>query len=186
MLSSTAATVTLLLAGHVTAFIPHSNHLGGYVCRQRGVSLSAARFNEKYFQLEELEDKETATTEILLKSDNTVEFGETDGPRPISCTGTWEHDEDSFKLVLNRTFSAGRSASESTDVGEFTFTVNRTLNGEVTSVGDNFAVTGSINCEDIGNVGYFNMIDTTDERLGNNSDETGAANNMFGGKTMSS
>ena len=132
-----------------------------------------------------MEDKETATTEILLKADNTIEFGETDGPRPISCTGTWEHDEDdsSIKLVLNRTFSAGRTA---TDMGEFNFTVSRTLSGEVTSVGENLAATGSINCEDVENVGYFNMIDTTDERgYGNDSDDKDATS-IPKGKTLSS
>jgi hypothetical protein len=40
-------------------------------------------------QLEELEDKETAATSVVLNPDGTVTFGATDGPLPTSITGTW-------------------------------------------------------------------------------------------------
>jgi hypothetical protein len=40
-------------------------------------------------QLEELEDKETAATSVVLNPDGTVSFGATDGPLPKSITGTW-------------------------------------------------------------------------------------------------
>lgn len=121
---------------------------------------------DKYFQLEELEDKETATTEVFLKPDNTVEFGETDGPIPESCTGTWSlSDSDAFTMTITRTFGGGK---ENTDMGEFSFEVIRTFAGEIAFVGAAAAVTGSMfAADDKGDteVGYFNMIDTTDERL---------------------
>jgi hypothetical protein len=43
----------------------------------------------KLAQLEELEDKETAATSVVLNPDGTVSFGATDGPLPKSITGTW-------------------------------------------------------------------------------------------------
>ena len=62
---------------------------------------------------EELEDKETATTEVLLKGDETVEVGETDGPIPTKCTGTWSlSDDNDFKMVLTRTFEAGKQETK--------------------------------------------------------------------------
>ena len=42
-----------------------------------------------HFQLEELEDAETSTTDVLLNEDMTISLGHTDGPRYISAEGSW-------------------------------------------------------------------------------------------------
>lgn len=42
-----------------------------------------------HFQLEEFEDAETSTTDVLLNADMTVSLGETDGPRYVSAEGSW-------------------------------------------------------------------------------------------------
>jgi len=44
---------------------------------------------QEYYQLEELEDRETCTTELYLRGDGVVEFGETDGPKYLVAAGTW-------------------------------------------------------------------------------------------------
>jgi hypothetical protein len=126
---------------------------------------------ERYFQLEELEDQETATTELFLKADSTVEFGKTDGPLYIEASGTWkELSSGKFDMILKRTFEAGTEQEKYTDMGEFDFEVERTFTGEMAMVGECVAVTGTMHALDavLGDeeVGYFNMIDTTKERLG--------------------
>jgi hypothetical protein len=121
----------------------------------------------KYFQLEELEDSESATTEILLNADLSVAVGETDGPLFTHARGTWSQDKDgSFVMKIARIYKAGR---EKTDMGEFEFEVERSFIGVMSLVGACMSVTGSIHSEDdiFGDreVGFFNMIDTTDLRL---------------------
>jgi len=145
-------------------------------------SSSAARpvtldISRKYYQLEELEDKESCTTDVFLNSDRTVTVGETDGPVYLSASGTWSQDpsDGSFRMVLSRTYEAGREPHQFTDMGEFDFTVERVFTGEVTEVGSKLAVVGSIHDMDeaVGDksVGFFNMIDTTKERLGEKDDD---------------
>jgi hypothetical protein len=134
-------------------------------------STAVAASREGYFQLEELEDQDTATTEVFLKADNTVDVGETDGPLHIKASGTWkETPQGEFEMVLKRTFEAGRESQTYTDMGEFDFEVERTFTGEITKVGASMAVTGSIHYKDelLGDeeVGYFNMIETTKARKG--------------------
>jgi hypothetical protein len=46
----------------------------------------------KYYQLEEMEDKDRCITEIFLALDKTIMVGETDGLLPVRAEGTWEHD----------------------------------------------------------------------------------------------
>jgi hypothetical protein len=133
---------------------------------------------DRYFQLEEMEDAETATTEVFLNADQTAVVGKTDGPLFIKAEGTWKqnNDEDNnnnnnnaFEMVLTRRFQAGKEERLSTDMGEFEFDVVRTFTGELTMVGASAAVQGGIHSSDeiLGDqeVGFFNMIDTTDERL---------------------
>jgi hypothetical protein len=119
--------------------------------------------------MEELEDKENISTEIHLKPDNTVAFGETDGPPPAETVGVWTFNEDEniFEMKVVRTFGAGLSG---TNIGEFDFGVERTYVGIVTKVGNAVAVSGSIRLTDdltLGGgdkVGFFNLIDTTEIR----------------------
>jgi len=124
---------------------------------------------EKYFQLEELEDAETATTEVFLHTDQTVSVGETDGPLHIQASGTWSRlDNGGLSMTLSRTFRAGTEKEDFTAIGEFEFTVERQFTGEMTMVGGKVAVSGAVVAIDevLGDkeVGFFNMIDTTDER----------------------
>jgi len=129
-----------------------------------------------HFQLEELEDAETSTTEVILNDDLTVSLGETDGPRYISSEGSWTDnyigDEDwKFTMKLTRTFVSGddNQESQSTNIGEFQYSVERTYTGEVFLVGGAvLAMNGEIlDIDEIfgeRRVGFFNMIDTTEER----------------------
>ena len=48
------------------------------------------RCENKYYQLEELEDAENCTTELFLKENGSVEIGETDGPLFVNAIGHWE------------------------------------------------------------------------------------------------
>ena len=48
----------------------------------------------KYFQLEEMEDKDSCITEIFFNPNKTISVGNTDGPIPLSCDGHWELSED--------------------------------------------------------------------------------------------
>ena len=116
-----------------------------------------------------MEDADTATTEVLLNVDHTVTVGETDGPLHKTAEGTWKENDQNFEMVLTRRFQAGREGMVFTDMGEFEFDVVRTFTGEMTMVGASAAVQGGIHSSDeiLGDqeVGFFNMIDTTNERL---------------------
>ena len=130
----------------------------------------------RHFQLEELEDKEKSTTDILLNSDNTVTLGRTDGPFFSTSHGTWSEssgdnsqDKSVFEMKLSRTFVAGENSKDATDIGEFEYTVTRTFNGEATLVGGSLlAIEGVVLDKDeiFGSreVGFFNMVDTTAAR----------------------
>uniref|UniRef100_A0A7S2RNG6 Jacalin-type lectin domain-containing protein n=1 Tax=Eucampia antarctica TaxID=49252 RepID=A0A7S2RNG6_9STRA len=122
----------------------------------------------KFFQLEEMEDKETCTTEVFLSKDNTVAVGETNGPLFVDAAGTWEESTNgSFKMTVTRKYGSGQPG---TDMGEFSFDVERSFIGELSETGGKTSVTGSVNSFDdvMGErkVGYFSMIDTTNDRLG--------------------
>uniref|UniRef100_A0A7S2ETZ8 Phospholipid scramblase n=1 Tax=Trieres chinensis TaxID=1514140 RepID=A0A7S2ETZ8_TRICV len=120
----------------------------------------------KFFQLEELEDRDNSITELYLEPNGVVMVGETDGPIVKEVSGTWSTSPDGTKFIMNirRTFeSIGR------EIGEFSFTVERRYEGEFVFVGALVAVSGDMhNVDDmLGDmkVGWFNMLDTTDARL---------------------
>ena len=125
---------------------------------------------ELYFQLEELEDADKCVTALYLNPDGTVSFGETDGPRVSAVTGTWaqQHATGEFAMSIQRTYRAGNKKRKHTDVGEFHYSTERILTGELCQVGANLAFKGTIQIQDevFGDeeVGYFSMIDTTEER----------------------
>jgi hypothetical protein len=81
-------------------------------------------------------------------------------------------------MVLTRTYAAGREDKKETAMGEFEFAVDRNFIGETTLVGDCVATTGSIHVLDElwgdKEVGFFNMIDTTDARLREEEEEKSA------------
>jgi hypothetical protein len=129
---------------------------------------------QRFYQLEEMEDKETEITEVFLNADGSVTLGETDGPVFSRGSGTWSQSlsrapSPSFRMTLIREFDAGKEKGTPTDMGPFSFAVERTYTGDLTTVGGKTALSGVIHQIDGGGdreVGYFNMIDTTTERLG--------------------
>lgn len=132
------------------------------------------RCENKYYQLEELEDADNCTTELFLKEDGTVDIGETDGPLFSKAVGKWEIKENDFAMTITKTFKTG---NERNDMGEFEFDVERVFEGEMTVVGGTeVAINGKIFAEDIitekyeKEVGFFNMIDGTEQRLDRRSD----------------
>jgi len=137
--------------------------------------LFEVRCEEKYFQLEELEDKDTCTTELLLKTDRTVEFGPTDGPLFTAAVGSWQvvPGTNDFTMSITRSFATGSSGRE---MGEFSYDLERRFGGEITMVGASAAITGMV-FHKAGELsqeiesGYFNMIDATVERLGHDIDD---------------
>eukprot|EP01083_Nonionella_stella_P054480 143796_1 len=136
-----------------------------------------------YFQLEEREDKDTCTTELFLKKDGTVLVFDSDGPLPISATGTWGQSTDKKFFIMNikRTFGTG---SDGRDMGEFCFEVERSYEGTMTTVGEKtLAMEGAMHLVDEFRgdlkVGFFSMIDTTAAKLGeeeDNDDDKGGEN----------
>jgi hypothetical protein len=94
----------------------------------------------------------------------------------MSASGKWETDDSgNFKMTLMREYESGQETKRGTDMGEFKFSVERTFTGELGFVGECVAVTGAIHSVDdtVGDreVGFFNLIDTTKERLGVTEEE---------------
>lgn len=179
--SISTAAAFLAVAAQTDAFTPtpttSSSSASSFLHLQRPVGGC-------HFQLDELEDAETWSTDVLLNADMTVTLGRTDGPLYTSAHGTWEDhaqslvDEQSgdkrmFKMKLTRTFKSGVERRDKlSHIGEFEYTVERTYAGECYLVaGSVFAMSGEIlDVDDIfgeRKLGFFNMIDTTEEREAN-------------------
>ena len=132
-------------------------------------TLWGIRCENKFYQLEEMEDKDTATTELFLRDDNWIDFGDSDGPVAAQVDGYWSvaPGTDDFEMTVKRVFVTG---SDNTDMGEFTFEVIRKYVGQMTLVGESVAITGvMLNVDEVlgdEEVGFFNMIDGTNERQG--------------------
>ena len=131
----------------------------------------------RYFNLEELEDKDKCVTEVYLNADGTIQVGETDGPPVLEAAGTWACDSQSgaFTMALHRTYGGGAPGS---DMGEFRFAVDRTFTGSLYRVGAKLAVEGSLHAVDEhgdGEVGFFEMLDVTNEREGRKEDIFGSS-----------
>jgi hypothetical protein len=132
------------------------------------------RCENKYYQLEEMEDRENCTTELFLKEDGTVLIGDTDGPLWTSAVGEWviAPGSNDFVMTITKSFQAGQDNS---DMGEFEYELERTFQGEMTEVGESVAITGVMLCDDPitgkgQEVGFFNMIDGTDVRSDKRAD----------------
>lgn len=115
-----------------------------------------------------MEDKETCTTELFLNTDRTITFGESNGPLAAASVGEWQvkTGTNDFTMKIVRSFNSGQS---NTDMGEFNFEVTRTYVGDMTMVGACVGITGvTFSAAPFGEekqeVGYFNMIDSSDER----------------------
>ena len=134
--------------------------------------LYGIRCENKYYQLEEMEDKDNSTTELFLTAEGNVEFGETDGPLWSDAEGRWhvEPGTDDFTMTIIRRFNTGAS---NTDMGEFSYEIGRSYVGVMTKVGDSVGITGVMHSlpDEFGSaeqeVGYFNMIDGTYGLLSN-------------------
>jgi len=124
--------------------------------------LYGAKLAGKYMNLEEMEDNLTATTRLRLLSSGKVELMETDGPVFSSYIGTWAlPDPTSFTMTISRTYTTGQPATESTDMGEFSYDLEREFSGTIEQVTSEIVnVDGSVNDEQERKVGYFNLIDT--------------------------
>ena len=132
--------------------------------------LFGIRCENKYYQLEELEDKDTCTTELFLKADRTIEFGETDGPLWAAAVGTWDvkPNTNDYSMTITRTFETG---SKGREMGEVAYDLVRRFEGDMSMVGESVAIGGLVyaTLNDDGDelpAGYFNMIDATVERQG--------------------
>jgi len=116
-----------------------------------------------------MEDADKCVTALYLNRDGTVSFGATDGPLLSKVSGAWEQDSSTGDVAMSikRTYPAGNEKRRDTDVGEFHFSTERILVGEVCHVGASLGVKGQIHMQDeiFGDeqVGYFSMIDTTNE-----------------------
>jgi hypothetical protein len=145
--------------------------------------LHAWRLIGKYFQIEEMEDRDACTTEVILNPNSTVTTLETNGPIHITATGMWKLDKltGDFIMTLHRTYEAGRDSKISTDVGVFTFTTVRKFIGRLYNIGIKQGISGNIYdvtsgleknsgladiddttpVTELRKVGFFEMIDTT-------------------------
>lgn len=95
-----------------------------------------------------MEDKETCTTELFLAKDGSVTVSETNGPPPVQSSGQWKVIPNTsgdmgskFEMNIVRAYGSGLSSS---DVGEFTFNVERTFIGDLSVVGGLVSIEGSI------------------------------------------
>ena len=68
----------------------------------------------EYYQLEELEDRDSCTTELYLRGDGGVEFGDTDGPQYDAAAGSWSvpYGTNDFSMTIKRTFTSGRKGTD--------------------------------------------------------------------------
>lgn len=145
--------------------------------------LHAWRLIGKYFQIEEMEDRDACTTEVILNPNSTVTTLETNGPIHLAATGMWKLDKltGDFIMTLHRTYEAGRDSKISTDVGVFTFTTVRKFIGRLYNIGIKQGISGNIYdvtsglekdsgladiddttpVTELRKVGFFEMIDTT-------------------------
>lgn len=129
-------------------------------------ALGVTRLDDMYFQVEEMEDKDSCTTEVLLNKDNTVTLFQTNGPLFVAATGKWRLKPDlTFQMTLTRTYETGQKSKELTDMGIFQFTTERSFVGELSKIGAKQGVEGSMYDGDWYSidrkVGFFEMIDTT-------------------------
>jgi len=132
----------------------------------------------RHFQLEELEESEASITCVQLNADHSVTLGRTDGPPCHAFSGNWLYEEQLdtsnggcyFQMTIERRFVADNAGSDFTHIGEFEYSVERTYCGEISLVGGSLlSMNGQIlDVDEIfgeRRVGFFNMIDTTVERI---------------------
>jgi hypothetical protein len=123
----------------------------------------------KYFQIEEMEDRDRSTTEVYLNPDSTVSFLKTDGPLHKSASGSWKFlPNGMFEITLERVFDAGQPTKEPTKLGAFQFATKRVLRGTMAHVGAKISMEGTIIDVSVGeerSLGFFEMIDSRTESM---------------------
>eukprot|EP00545_Synedropsis_sp_CCMP1620_P012494 CAMPEP_0119014204 /NCGR_PEP_ID=MMETSP1176-20130426/9413_1 /TAXON_ID=265551 /ORGANISM="Synedropsis recta cf, Strain CCMP1620" /LENGTH=175 /DNA_ID=CAMNT_0006967355 /DNA_START=86 /DNA_END=613 /DNA_ORIENTATION=- len=164
----------LLLIGAADGFVSQPS----FVCKTTS-SMQLASFAEKYFQLEEREDKDVSCTDVKLNADGTVSMLQTNGPLPVESRGTWTVNDKEFKMEVTRKFESGDEGFTESNlvnrIGEFFYEVPITFVGELTTVGAKEAATGTMISSADGargdiQVGYFSLLDTTDDLTGSTDD----------------
>ncbi|KAL7528279.1 hypothetical protein ACHAWF_002505 [Thalassiosira exigua] len=180
-------TVTVLLLGaavRTSAFSGQATFSSQAQARTPADLTQAPDVEGRHFQLEEFEDSEASISLVFLASDGVAALGVTDGPICASSRGTWSEairassrddraegrdDARTFAMTLTRRFSSGCDGSDPAAMGRFEYEVERTYVGERYLVGGSvLAMSGEILDVDefFGErrVGFFQMIDTTEER----------------------
>jgi hypothetical protein len=113
-----------------------------------------------------MEDRDTCTTEVFLRRDETVQVLASNGPPFVKASGKWRLKPDgTFQMTLHRTYETGRESKERTDMGIFQFVTERSFVGELSRVGARQGIEGTMFDGDWyatdRKVGFFEMIDTT-------------------------
>jgi hypothetical protein len=107
---------------------------------------------------------------LYLEANGRVAVGETDGPIFVEASGQWEQSGHDFIMSITRRYEAGAEEREATSMGVFEFEVERVFKGQLTMIGELMGVEGAVwSIDDLfgdKEVGFFNMIDTTKARFG--------------------
>ena len=115
-------------------------------------------------QIEEMEDRDSCTTEVVLNSDLSVTVLETNGPKYLKASGTWKKEDSGiFEMEMQRVYEAGVDSKVSSSMGPFTYATLRKFRGRMSKIGEKKGVEGEIldGLNEEKKVGFFEMIDTT-------------------------
>ena len=121
-------------------------------------------FTPQLGQVEEMEDIDSCTTEVVLNADLSVTVLETNGPKFLKASGSWKKEEDgTFELEIQRVYEAGVESKFASDMGPFTYATLRKFRGRMSQIGSKIGVEGAVldGLNDEMKVGFFEMIDTT-------------------------
>ncbi len=143
------------------------------------------KLSARFFNLEEMEDKETCRSNIRWNEGaGLVDLISTDGPVFLpESNGVYDLEEDGqFTMVLTRCYSSSPHSSGAepsvsplcTDIGEFTYDHVRIFKGSATSIASGvigiegklfakFRDEGDIHEDNLIPVGFFSMVDTTND-----------------------
>nr|AFA52598.1 hypothetical protein [Vaucheria litorea] len=105
--------------------------------------------NFRQISLEELEDKDSCETSIVLNEDGSVSLGATSGPIPMSARGEWSMEEKNFEMEITREFESIEP-----------FEVTRKFSGEIEEIlkeTKTIILSGDILMDETP-VGFFKMI----------------------------
>ncbi|CAM9456681.1 unnamed protein product [Chrysoparadoxa australica] len=99
------------------------------------------------FQMEELEDKETCVTSLVLNKDGSILVGATEGPIPASSTGVWSLLQNELFMSITREFTE-----------DVSYSVTREFRGVAEELAaDTLCFSGEITMDEA-KVGFFEML----------------------------